>query len=70
MLAGPQNMPKFSTVNSPRRRTSSPTSVVVADVTRATTALGGFGPVPEGAAIFVVGMAVAIAIAMWIGARA
>ena len=32
--------------------------------------LGGFGPVPEGAAIFVVGMAVAIAIAMWIRARA
>ena len=32
--------------------------------------LGGFGPGPEGMAIFVVGMVAAIAVALWIGARA
>jgi ubiquinol-cytochrome c reductase cytochrome c subunit len=32
--------------------------------------LGGFGPVPEGVAIFVVGMVAAVAVALWIGARA
>ena len=32
--------------------------------------LGGFGPASEGMAIFVVGMAAAIAVALWIGSRA
>ena len=32
--------------------------------------LGGFGPAPEGMAMWIIGMVAAIGVAMWIGARA
>ena len=32
--------------------------------------LGGFGPAPEGMAMWIIGMVGAIALALWIGARA
>jgi len=73
MLTGPQNMPKFSD----RQLSPEEKKDIIAYVRSSSQTmnpggygLGGFGPVPEGAAIFVVGMVVAIAIAMWIGARA
>jgi ubiquinol-cytochrome c reductase cytochrome c subunit len=73
MLTGPQNMPKFSD----RQLSPDEKRDIIAYVRSSSQTmnpggygLGGFGPVPEGAAIFVVGMVVAIAIAMWIGARA
>jgi len=72
MLTGPQNMPKFSD----RQLSPDEKRDIIAYVRSASETmnpggygLGGFGPVPEGAAIFVVGMAAAIAVAMWIGAR-
>ena len=73
MLTGPQNMPKFSD----RQLSPEEKRDIIAYVRSSSQTmnpggygLGGFGPVPEGAAIFIIGMAVAIAIAMWIGARA
>lgn len=73
MLTGPQNMPKFSD----RQLSPDEKKDIIAYVRSSSQTmnpggygLGGFGPVPEGAAIFVVGMVVAIAIALWIGARA
>ncbi len=73
MLTGPQNMPKFSD----RQLSPEEKKDIIAYVRSSSQTmnpggygLGGFGPVPEGAAIFVVGMVVAIAIALWIGARA
>ena len=73
MLTGPQYMPKFSD----RQLAPDEKKDIIAYVRSSSQTmnpggygLGGFGPVPEGAAIFVVGMVVAIAIAMWIGARA
>ena len=73
MLTGPQNMPKFSD----RQLAPDEKKDIIAYVRSSSQTmnpggygLGGFGPVPEGAAIFVVGLVVAIAIAMWIGARA
>lgn len=73
MLTGPQNMPKFSD----RQLAPEEKKDIIAYVRSSSQTmnpggygLGGFGPVPEGAAIFIIGMAVAIAIAMWIGARA
>lgn len=72
MLTGPQNMPKFSD----RQLTPEEKKDIVAYVQSSTQTmnpggygLGGFGPAPEGVAIFVVGMAAAIAVALWIGAR-
>jgi ubiquinol-cytochrome c reductase cytochrome c subunit len=72
MLTGPQNMPKFSD----RQLAPEEKKDIIAYVRSSSQTmnpggygLGGFGPVPEGAAIFIIGLAVAIAIAMWIGAR-
>lgn len=72
MLTGPQNMPKFSD----RQLSTDEKKDIIAYVRSASDTLnpggyglGGFGPAPEGMAIFVVGMAAAIAVAMWIGAR-
>jgi len=73
MLTGPQNMPKFSD----RQLSPEEKKDIIAYVRSSSETmnpggygLGGFGPVPEGAAIFIIGMAVAVAVAMWIGARA
>ena len=72
MVTGPQNMPKFSD----RQLTPEDKRDIIAYVRSASQTmnpggygLGGFGPAPEGMAIFVVGMAAAIAVALWIGAR-
>ena len=72
MLTGPQNMPKFSD----RQLAPEEKRDIIAYVRSASDTLnpggyglGGFGPASEGMAIFVVGMAAAIAVAMWIGAR-
>jgi len=73
MLTGPQNMPKFSD----RQLSPEEKKDIIAYVKTATETmnpggygLGGFGPAPEGMAIFVIGMVAAVAVALWIGARA
>jgi ubiquinol-cytochrome c reductase cytochrome c subunit len=73
MLTGPQNMPKFSD----RQLSPEEKKDIVAYVRMASHTpnpggygLGGFGPAPEGMAIWIVGMVAAIAAALWIGARA
>ena len=73
MLTGPQNMPKFSD----RQLSPEEKKDIVAYVKTASQTmnpggygLGGFGPAPEGMAVFIIGMAAAIGVALWIGARA
>lgn len=73
MLTGPQNMPKFSD----RQLSPEEKKDIVAYVRMATETpnpggygLGGFGPAPEGMAMWIIGMVAAIAAALWIGARA
>jgi quinol---cytochrome-c reductase cytochrome c subunit len=73
MLTGPQNMPKFSD----RQLSPEEKRDIVAYVRQATETpsyggygLGGFGPAPEGMAMWIIGIVAAIGIAMWIGARA
>ncbi len=72
MLTGPQNMPKFSD----RQLSPEEKKDIIAYVRSSSQTmnpggygLGGFGPAPEGVVIFAIGMAAAIAVAMWIGAR-
>ena len=72
MLTGPQNMPKFSD----RQLSPEEKKDIVAYVKTASQTmnpggygLGGFGPAPEGMAIFIIGIVAAIAAALWIGAR-
>ena len=73
MLTGPQNMPKFSD----RQLSPDQKRDIVAYVREATHApnpggygLGGFGPAPEGMAMWIIGMVAVIGVALWIGARA
>jgi len=73
MLTGPQNMPKFSD----RQLTPEEKRDIVAYVHESANAhsqggygLGGFGPAPEGMAMWIIGMVAVIGAAMWIGARA
>ncbi|BBZ76488.1 ubiquinol-cytochrome C reductase cytochrome C subunit [Mycolicibacterium anyangense] len=73
MLTGPQNMPKFSD----RQLSPEEKKDIVAYVRMATETpnpggygLGGFGPAPEGMAMWIIGMVAAIGVALWIGARA
>lgn len=72
MLTGPQNMPKFSD----RQLSPEEKKDIIAYVKTSTQTmnpggygLGGFGPAPEGMAVFIIGMVGAIAVALWIGAR-
>ena len=72
MLTGPQNMPKFSE----RQLGPEEKADIVAYVRSSSETLnpggyglGGFGPAPEGMAIFVIGIVASIAAALWIGAR-
>ncbi|COV32804.1 ubiquinol-cytochrome C reductase [Mycobacterium tuberculosis] len=72
MLTGPQNMPKFSN----RQLSFEAKKDIIAYVKVATEArqpggylLGGFGPAPEGMAMWIIGMVAAIGLALWIGAR-
>jgi ubiquinol-cytochrome c reductase cytochrome c subunit len=74
MLTGPQNMPKFS------ERQLSPDEkkdiiAYVKSVRDGNNApgghpLGGFGPVSEGLIAWIVGLAAAVGITMWIGSKA
>ena len=73
MLTGPQNMPKFSD----RQLSPEEKADIVSYVRESAQApsyggygLGGFGPAPEGMAMWIIGMVAAIGITMWIGARA
>lgn len=73
MLSGPQSMPKFSD----RQLTPEEKKDVIAYVKSVSGqrnnpggyALGGFGPVSEALAIFLVGLAALIGVTLWIGAR-
>ena len=71
MLSGPQNMPKFSD----RQLGPEEKKDIIAYVRSSAETmnpggygLGGFGPAPEGMAIFIIGIVAAIGVAMWIGA--
>ena len=73
MLTGPQNMPKFSD----RQLSPEEKRDIVAYVRESAEhrsqggyGLGGFGPAPEGMAMWIIGMVAVIGAAMWIGARA
>lgn len=73
MVTGPQNMPKFSD----RQLSMEEKKDIIAYVRSSSETpnpggygLGGFGPAPEGMAVFIIGMVAAIAVALWIGARA
>jgi len=72
-LTGPQNMPKFSD----RQLTPDEKRDIVAYVRESATTpnpggygLGGFGPAPEGMAMWIIGMVAIIGAALWIGSRA
>ncbi|QLL05541.1 cytochrome c [Mycobacterium vicinigordonae] len=72
MLTGPQNMPKFSD----RQLSLESKKDIIAYVRTAAEertpggyGLGGFGPAPEGMAMWIIGMVAAIGLALWIGAR-
>jgi ubiquinol-cytochrome c reductase cytochrome c subunit len=72
MLTGPQNMPKFSD----RQLSFDAKKDIIAYVKSVTeehspggNALGGFGPAPEGMAMWIIGMVAIIGAALWIGAR-
>jgi len=73
MLTGPQNMPKFSD----HQLSFEAKKDIIGYVKTATEdrqpggyGLGGFGPAPEGMAMWIIGMVAAIGLALWIGARA
>lgn len=72
MLTGPQNMPKFSN----RQLSIEEKESIIAFVRYSDTSnpvggygLGGFGPASEGMFMWVVGIVVLVAGAMWIGTR-
>ncbi|WP_421840025.1 cytochrome c [Mycobacterium sp.] len=72
MRTGPQNMPKFSD----RQLSFDAKKDIIAYVRTITEPrqaggynLGGFGPAPEGMAMWIIGMVAAIGLALWIGAR-
>jgi ubiquinol-cytochrome c reductase cytochrome c subunit len=73
MLTGPQNMPKFAD----HQLSFEAKKDIIGYVKTATEdrqpggyGLGGFGPAPEGMAMWIIGMVAAIGLALWIGARA
>jgi ubiquinol-cytochrome c reductase cytochrome c subunit len=73
MLTGPQNMPKFSD----RQLSDVEKRDIIAYVRTANETpnpggygLGGFGPAPEGMAMWIIGMVAIIGAALWIGSRA
>jgi ubiquinol-cytochrome c reductase cytochrome c subunit len=72
MLTGPQNMPKFSD----RQLSFDAKKDIIAYVKSVTeerspggNGLGGFGPAPEGMAMWIIGMVAVIGAALWIGTR-
>jgi ubiquinol-cytochrome c reductase cytochrome c subunit len=73
MLTGPQNMPKFSD----RQLSFDAKKDIIAYVKTVNEerseggyGLGGYGPAPEGMAMWIIGMVAVIGAALWIGARA
>jgi ubiquinol-cytochrome c reductase cytochrome c subunit len=73
MQSGPENMPRFTD----NQLTPDEKRAIVHYVRYVTEAknpggagLGGYGPVPEGLAVFLVGMGLLILVTLWIGARA
>jgi len=74
MLSGPQNMPKFSD----RQLSAEEKKDIVAYVRSVAGqqnnaggyALGGFGPISEALATFIVGMVILVGVTLWIGAKA
>ncbi|MEZ0363349.1 c-type cytochrome [Mycobacterium sp. pUA109] len=72
MLTGPQNMPKFSDRQLPfdeKRDIIAYVKSVTEEKDPGGYGLGGFGPAPEGMAMWIIGMVAAIGAALWIGAR-
>lgn len=72
MLTGPQNMPKFSD----RQLSADEKKDIIAYLknaketpTQGGWGLGGIGPVTEGLAMWIVGIAAMVAAALWIGSR-
>jgi ubiquinol-cytochrome c reductase cytochrome c subunit len=72
MMTGPQNMPKFSD----RQLSFDAKKDIIAYVKSVTeerspggNGLGGFGPAPEGMAMWIIGMVAVIGAALWIGSR-
>jgi ubiquinol-cytochrome c reductase cytochrome c subunit len=74
MQSGPENMPRFTD----NQLTPDEKRAIVRYVRYATqeqknpggAGLGAYGPVPEGLAVFLVGMGLVILVTLWIGARA
>lgn len=72
MLTGPQNMPKFSDRQldmNAKKDIIGYVRTVVEERQPGGYGLGGFGPAPEGMAMWIIGMVAAIGLALWIGAR-
>lgn len=73
MLTGPQNMPKFSE----RQLSPEEKKDVIAYIKSVTdgnnnpggNSLGGYGPMPEGLIIWIVGIASLVGVTLWIGAK-
>lgn len=72
MITGPQNMPRFSDGQLSMEEKQD----IIAYIKTVTEerppggyGLGGFGPAPEGMAMWIIGMVAAIGAALWIGAR-
>jgi ubiquinol-cytochrome c reductase cytochrome c subunit len=73
MLTGPQNMPKFADRQlsfEAKRDIIGYVKTVTEERAPGGYGLGGFGPAPEGMAVWIIGMVAAIGLALWIGARA
>jgi ubiquinol-cytochrome c reductase cytochrome c subunit len=72
MLTGPQNMPKFSDRQlsmEAKKDIIGYVRTVVEERQPGGYGLGGFGPAPEGMAMWIIGMVAAIGLTLWIGAR-
>ncbi|MDI3313766.1 MAG: cytochrome c [Mycobacterium sp.] len=73
MRTGPGNMPKFSDRQlsfDAKRDIIAYVKTVAEERSPGGYGLGGFGPAPEGMAIWIIGMVAVIGAALWIGARA
>ncbi|MGH3796344.1 MAG: cytochrome bc1 complex diheme cytochrome c subunit [Pseudonocardiaceae bacterium] len=74
MLTGPQSMPKFSD----RQLTPQEKQDIIAYIKSVTGqhndpggyAIGGYGPISEGAIAWIVGISALVAITLWVGAKA
>ncbi len=72
MLTGPQNMPKFSNAQlslDEKKDIIAYVKAVAEERQPGGYGLGGFGPAPEGMAMWIIGMVAVIGAALWIGAR-